>query len=147
MGVFHECPSLVIVKRDIAEVSIRAPPSLPIEEQVVQAYFKNFAILYQSEDTLRGFLPFLVPMYKSSAEGSALRVATWAAALVAISQLPGQRQLAQRATLAYGRAILSVARALQDPTQATSDETLQATLLLCLYEVGPYIQAIVTFVL
>jgi hypothetical protein len=26
--------------------------------------------------------------------------------------------------------------ALQDPIQATSDETLQATLLLCLYEVS-----------
>ncbi|KAG9548581.1 hypothetical protein KCV01_g23762, partial [Aureobasidium melanogenum] len=34
----------------------------------------------------------------------------------------------------YGKAMRIAAAALQDPVQATSDETLQATLLLCLYE-------------
>lgn len=115
---------------------IRPPPSLPIEEEVVRVYFKNFAFLYQNQDTVRGFLPYLVPMYAASEEGSSLRVATHAAALCAISQLPGQRQLAFRAAAAYGEAIKTVATALKDPDRAKSDETLQATLLLCLYEAG-----------
>ena len=55
--------------------------------------------------------------------------------MCAISQLPGQRQLARQATLYYSKAIMAVAVALQDPDQARSDETLQATLLLGLYEV------------
>ena len=54
--------------------------------------------------------------------------------MCAISQLPGQRQLARQATLCYSKAIMAVAVALQDPAQARSDETLQATLLLGLYE-------------
>lgn len=117
---------------------IRPPPSVSIEEQVVRVYFKNFAFLYQSQDTVRGFLPYLVPMYGASEEGSALRVATHAAALCAISQLPGQRQLAFRAASAYGEAIKTVATALKSPSRARSDETLQATLLLSLYEASNF---------
>lgn len=75
-------------------------------------------------------------MYQQSQNGSPLRAATRAAALCAISQLPGQRQLAYQASAMYGKAIMTVAVALQDPVQARSDETLQAILLLCLYEVG-----------
>lgn len=75
-------------------------------------------------------------MYSASAEGSALRKATRAAALCAISQLPAQRQLANKAAQMYSKAIMAVAGALRDPVQAISDETLQATLLLCLYEVS-----------
>jgi len=54
-------------------VTLQPPPSLPIEEQVVEIYFWNFSVLYQNEDTVRGFLPFLVPMYEGSLDGSALR--------------------------------------------------------------------------
>lgn len=74
-------------------------------------------------------------MYAKSERNSALRIATRATALCAISGLPGQRQLTIHATQMYSRAILAVAQALQDPMQARSDETLQATLLLSLYEV------------
>lgn len=116
--------------------TILPPPALPIEEQVVLVYFKNFKTLYQNEDTVQNFLPYLVPMYAASTEGSALRLATRATALCAISQLPAQRQLTQKATQMYSKAIMAVAGALQDPVEALSDETLQATLLLCLYEVS-----------
>jgi hypothetical protein len=122
---------------DLAErtISLQPPPTLSLEEQVVHVYFKNFSMLYKNQDTIRGFLPHLVPMYSNSLEGSALRVATRATALCAISQLPGQKHLAYRATIQYGKSIMAVACALQDPIQARSDETLQATLLLGLFEV------------
>jgi hypothetical protein len=111
-------------------------PTFSIEEEVVDVYFRNFARLYSTQDTVRGFLPFLAPMYGTSLKGSLLRTATHAAALCAISQLPDQNHLQYRAADTYGKAMRIAAGALQDPVQATSDETLQATLLLCLYEVS-----------
>ena len=111
-------------------------PSFSIEEEVVNVYFRNFARLYRTQDTVRGFLPYLAPMYANSPKGSLLRTATHAAALCAISQLPNQKPLQYRAADTYGKAMRIAAEALQDPVQATSDETLQATLLLCLYEVS-----------
>lgn len=103
---------------------------------MVHVYFRNFARLYRSQDTVRGFLPFLAPMYGASSEDSLLRTATHAAALCAISQLPDQKHLQYRAAATYGKAMRVAAGALQDPLKARSDETLQATLLLCLYEVN-----------
>lgn len=118
-----------------ALTTICQQPSFSIEEEVVNVYFRNFARLYSTQDTVRGFLPFLAPMYSTSSKGSLLRIATHAAALCAISQLPDQKHLQLRAADTYGKAMRIAASALQDPVQATSDETLQATLLLCLYEV------------
>lgn len=117
-----------------ALTTICQQPSFSIEEEVVNVYFRNFARLYSTQDTVRGFLPFLAPMYGTSSKGSLLRTATHAAALCAISQLPDQQHLQLRAADTYGKAMRIAAGALQDPVQATSDETLQATLLLCLFE-------------
>ncbi|KAL1311048.1 hypothetical protein AAFC00_001262 [Neodothiora populina] len=122
------------VPQEGATFSLHPPPTVPMEEQVVQVYFKNFRALYYNEDTIQGFLPYLVPMYQTSKRNSALRIATRATALCAISQLPAQRHLTYHATAMYTRAIIAVSSALQDPAEARSDETLQATLLLCLYE-------------
>ena len=119
-----------------ASTTICQQPTFSIEEEVVDVYFRNFARLYKTQDTVRGFLPFLAPMYGTSSKGSLLRTATHAAALCAISQLPDQKHLQYRAADTYGRAMRIAAGALQDPIQATSDETLQATLLLCMYEVS-----------
>ncbi|KAG9585790.1 hypothetical protein KCV04_g22272, partial [Aureobasidium melanogenum] len=122
-------------QRDLeALTTICQQPSFSIEEDVVNVYFRNFARLYQTQDTVRGFLPYLAPMYSNSPKGSLLRTTTHAAALCAISQLPDQKHLQYRAADTYGKAMRIAASALQDPVQATSDETLQATLLLCLYE-------------
>ncbi|KAH0027012.1 hypothetical protein KCU78_g4143, partial [Aureobasidium melanogenum] len=122
-------------QRDLeALTTICQQPSFSIEEDVVNVYFRNFARLYRTQDTVRGFLPFLAPMYSDSPKGSLLRTATHAAALCAISQLPDQKHLQYRAADTYGKAMRIAAGAFQDPLQATSDETLQATLLLCLYE-------------
>ncbi|KEQ99441.1 hypothetical protein AUEXF2481DRAFT_176859 [Aureobasidium subglaciale EXF-2481] len=109
-------------------------PTVSVEEEVVNVYFRNFVRLYRTQDTVREFLPFLAPMYGASSKDSLLRTATHAAALCAISQLPEQRHLQYRAADTYGKAMRIAASALQDPAQATSDETLQATLLMCLYE-------------
>ena len=119
-----------------AMTTICQSPAISIEEAVVNVYFRNFARLYRTQDTVRGFLPFLAPMYGSSSKDSLLRTATHAAALCAISQLPDQKHLQYRAADTYGKAMRIAAHALQDPIQSRSDETLQATLLLCLYEVS-----------
>jgi hypothetical protein len=120
----------------VVSTTICSQPTFSIEEEVVDVYFRNFARLYSTQDTVRGFLPFLAPMYSTSFKGSLLRTATHAAALCAISQLPDQNHLQYRAADTYGKAMRIARHALQDPIQATSDETLQATLLLCLYEVS-----------
>ncbi|THY77795.1 hypothetical protein D6C87_09654 [Aureobasidium pullulans] len=117
-----------------AMTTICQSPAISIEEEVVNVYFRNFARLYRTQDTVRGFLPFLAPMYGASSKDSLLRTATHAAALCAISQLPDQKHLQYRAADTYGKAMRIAAHALQDPIQSRSDETLQATLLLCLYE-------------
>ncbi|CAD0107734.1 unnamed protein product, partial [Aureobasidium uvarum] len=117
-----------------ARTTICQQPTFSIEEEVVQVYFRNFARLYRTQDTVSGFLPFLAPMYSNAAKDSLLQTATHAAALCAISQLPNQEHLHYRAADTYGKAMRIAAGALQDPMQATSDETLQATLLLSLYE-------------
>jgi hypothetical protein len=137
---FRTYDNMMLIQRPsqcdlVVSTTICPQPTFSIEEEVVDVYFRNFARLYSTEDTVRGFLPFLAPMYSTSFKGSLLRTATHAAALCAISQLPDQNHLQYRAADTYGKAMRIAAHALQDPIQATSDETLQATLLLCLYEV------------
>jgi hypothetical protein len=136
---FRTYDNMMLIQRpsqcDLVVSTTICPQPTFSKEEVVDIYFRNFARLYSTEDTVRGFLPFLAPMYSTSFKGSLLRTATHAAALCAISQLPDQNHLQYRAADTYGKAMRIAAHALQDPIQATSDETLQATLLLCLYEV------------
>ena len=87
-------------------------------------------------ETSRGFLGALIPMYENSKPGSPLEIATHAVSLSAVANWPGRRHLGQRAGMIYGRAMRAVQSALQDPKQATSNETLLVILLFSLYEVS-----------
>lgn len=115
-------------------ISIQPPPWLSIQEQAVHVCFKNFDLLYGSYDA-HNLLLALAPMYGASSERSPLRFATHAAALSVIAQLPSKRNLQHEAARTYGKAIKTMAVALQDPEQSQSNETVLATLLLSWYEV------------
>ena len=75
-------------------------------------------------------------MYYAAEQDSAIRLSTSSAALAALSKRPETRHLGLYADKVYGRAMKAVQRALNDPAQCTTDETLQSTLSLAFYEVG-----------
>jgi hypothetical protein len=105
-----------------------------IEQQATSFFFENFAPTSKSKDTSRGFLDLLAPMYEKTSTNSPLSMATEALAVRTAANFPGGKHLLHHAESLYGRALKAVQRAIQEPSQATKDETLLSILLFSIYE-------------
>lgn len=81
-----------------------------------------------------GLLQVAAPLVGSAKDDSALSLATEAVAMAVMAKTPDNERLNQYAAHLYGRALAATQQAMQDPAQATSDETLLAILLFALYE-------------
>jgi Fungal specific transcription factor domain len=89
----------------------------------------------RQQDSMRGYVELLFPMYMDSAEDSVLRQATSAVALATLSNSYRARELRMEAHRAYGKALRAVSPLINDPVMARSDELLMSILLFSLYEV------------
>ncbi|KAF2808082.1 uncharacterized protein BDZ99DRAFT_447247 [Mytilinidion resinicola] len=112
------------------------PPVFPpsTEVQATAFFFRNFVVLPQQAESMRGFLELLVPKYNEESPSSALHSATHAVALSTLGNYPGRQNLLQDASIAYGQALTKLNVALQDPIESKSDATILAVLLFSLYE-------------
>ncbi|GME39747.1 hypothetical protein GTA08_BOTSDO10878 [Neofusicoccum parvum] len=105
-----------------------------IENQATAFFFRNFVLPPQQAESARGFFDILVPYYNSTPEASPLHLATHAVSLSVLGNYPGRSQMMREAARFYGQALQRAQQALQDPTQAKSDETLLTIMLFVLYE-------------
>ena len=105
-----------------------------IEHQATSFFFENFAPKSKSKETSRGFLDLLAPMYEKTPTNSPLSMATEALAVRTAANFPEDKNLLHHAESLYGRALKAVQRAIQEPSQATSDETLLSILLFSIFE-------------
>ncbi|KAF9634258.1 hypothetical protein BFW01_g5153 [Lasiodiplodia theobromae] len=109
--------------------------SFSIENQATAFFFRNFVLLPQHDETARGFFELIVPYYNSTPAESTFHLATHAVSLAVLGNYPGRSHLLQESASFYGKALQKAQKALQDPVQARSDETLLTIMLFVLYEV------------
>lgn len=82
------------------------------------------------------FVQVLPQLYANTLQNSALQLALRAVAFYTAGRSPEHRQYASFGSHLYGSALREVQRAVLDPVQVNSNETLMATLLLSVYEVS-----------
>jgi hypothetical protein len=97
-------------------------------------FFKNLVSMPRSNDSLRGYIEILGPMYVKAKSNSLLHQATQALSLASLSNGRKSPLLRLEARRLYGKALNAVGLAIQDPVAARSDEVLMAILLFSLYE-------------
>lgn len=126
------------LERCIWSLANDLPPTLtlPPEFEAVPFFFKNFALLPQQAESMRGYLELLVPLHSQARPSSALHLATDTVALAVYGNYPGRDHLLQGAMKMYGKALKKLNEDLTDPMLSKSDESILATLILSLYEVS-----------
>ena len=97
-------------------------------------FLKNFAAPPRQEDSIRGYLEILLPIYQNAPVDSLVHQATAAVALASLSNSFKTRLLRMEAQKLYGKALREVGNAIKDPILARSDELLMSILLFSLYE-------------
>lgn len=133
--IFPPDSSLLSAFFSLRGFSIPQSLHVSIENQATAFFFRNFVLPPQQAESARGFFDILVPYYNSTPEASPLHLATHAVSLSVLGNYPGRSQMMREAARFYGQALQRAQQALQDPTQAKSDETLLTIMLFVLYEV------------
>ncbi|KAL1623237.1 hypothetical protein SLS56_008405 [Neofusicoccum ribis] len=132
--IFPPDSSLLSAFFSLRGFSIPQSLHVSIENQATAFFFRNFVLPPQQAESARGFFDILVPYYNSTPEASPLHLATHAVSLSVLGNYPGRSQMMREAARFYGQALQRAQQALQDPTQAKSDETLLTIMLFVLYE-------------
>jgi hypothetical protein len=127
-----------LVGQSIIGSSFKVPPSLDSPgsrmNYAVSFFFQNLVAMPRANDSLRGYLEILGPMYVKAKSNSLLHQATHALALASLSNGRKSPLLRLEARRLYGRALHQVGIAIQDPVAARSDEVLMSIMLFSLYE-------------
>ena len=125
----------VLRARDLAGQDIPKPLVLTEwRENAVARFFMDYVL---HSDAVSNTTIVLPGLYNSSDAGACLKDALHATAFVNQANHFGLKWLATEADAAYGRALASLNRVLQDPTEALKDTTLATAFLIGLYEVRP----------
>lgn len=82
-----------------------------------------------------GILSCCARLFSHSSRSPALHAALSAVSLGMVSRRVRQDYLSSRALSSYGIALTAIQKAIQDPVDAKTDETLLSILMLSLYEV------------
>ena len=123
----------ILKARDLAELGIPKPFSVTHwREGAVTRFFTDYVL---GSDAVPNTTIFLPGLYSSSEAGACLKDAIHAAAFMNQANQLGLEWIAIEANVAYGHALASLMRALQDPVEALKDTTLAAPFVLGLYEV------------
>jgi hypothetical protein len=108
--------------------------SVPKDISATSFFFQSHITWPKHDDSVRGFLEALPPMYKQSSPNSLLHKAVYAVSLGALSNARKSTPLRVEARREYGTALQELGVAIKSPSSATSDETLMSILLFALYE-------------
>ena len=114
--------------------SVPKPLGETTERQALSFFFSEFVALPRHQDTARGFIEYLLPIYSDARRNSPLLDATAAAALAALSHKRRSQQLMVHSHMHYGKAVTALQEAIGDPNIAKSNETLMSIMILGLFE-------------
>lgn len=106
---------------------------LPASGFVMRVWFE--AILPRCQQVYGGILACFKDLFTHCSRSPALHAALSAMSLGMISRRVQQEYLLAKALASYGIALTAIQRAIEDPEDAKSDETLLAILALSFYEV------------
>ncbi|KAL6715136.1 hypothetical protein ACLMJK_007399 [Lecanora helva] len=112
-------------------------PSLPESEEshAVNWFVSSFALYPRDTQADRGFIELLPLLYSSLKHGSPLALALVASSRAIYGKWEHRRKDAETLALPdFGNALAATRKALEDPEQSSSDETLMAICLLGFYE-------------
>lgn len=124
--------------------SIRCLPGIDVipgalkvtpEEVALASWFEKFILLYRNQESRRGYLEYLLPMYTSARHDSPLALATSALAMIIFSGPPSHRPILDMALKVLGDTLALTRKALEDPVESKNDQTLMTILLLSMAEV------------
>lgn len=113
--------------------------STPIEQRATCHLLADYVLVSDSPGGRRGYYKFVYKILtRPSGPSKSLLSAFKAVSIVALSSRPGASHLVVEAESHYAKALREVNKAIQDPTQVKSDDTLASVLLLAFYEVSIY---------
>lgn len=119
--------------RDLAEQDVpRSFAATEWRENAVARFFRDYVL---ASDAVPNTTIVLPGLYNSSDAGACLKDGLHAAAFVNQANHLGLEWLAIEANAAYGHALASLTRVLQDPVEALKDTTLATAFVIGLYEV------------
>ena len=106
------------------------------EQGAICFFFSTYVLMPQNNESRRGYLDCLLPLYTTAKHNSLLSLATSAVALAITGNYPNKRTEKHLGEQMIGKVLGSVGQILQDPIESKKDETLVAVLLLAMYEVS-----------
>ena len=119
--------------RDSAEKGIPKPFLVTDwREDAVGRLFTDYVL---GSDVVPNTTIFLPGLYGTSDAGACLKDVIYAVAFANQANRLGLAWIATEANTAYGHALASLAKVLQDPVEALKDTTLATTFVMSLYEV------------
>lgn len=123
-------PSTQMVER--ATVIIRGL-SVPPEDEATSYFFHNF--VSENPASLTAYSHMLPTIYRQGSSYSALYKIIEAIGLAGISNVKQAPELMVAAGQKYARVLRAITASIQDPKEASTDQTLIAVMLLGLFEV------------
>lgn len=113
----------------------------PIEQRATCHLLADYVLVSDSPGGRRGYYKFVYKILtRPNGPSRCLLSAFKAVSIVALSSRPGASHLVVEAESHYAKALREVNKAIQDPSQVKSDDTLASVLLLAFYEVSTPIQ-------
>lgn len=111
--------------------------STPIEQRATCHLLADYVLVTDSPGGRRGYYKFVYKILtRPNGPSKCLLSAFKAVSMVALSSRPGASHLMVEAESNYAKALREVNKAIQDPSQVKSDDTLASVLLLAFYEVS-----------
>lgn len=111
--------------------------STPLEQRATCHLLADYVLVTDSPGGRRGYYKFVYKILtRPNGPSKCLLSAFRAVSMVALSSRPGASHLVVEAESHYAKALREVNKAIQDPSQVKSDDTLASVLLLAFYEVS-----------
>lgn len=109
----------------------------PVEQRATCHLLADYVLVSDSPGGRRGYYKFVYKILtRPNGPSKSLLSAFKAVSFVALSSRPGASHLVVEAESHYAKALREVNKAIQDPSQVKSDDTLASVLLLAFYEVS-----------
>ena len=99
------------------------------EDLAICKFFNNFVCVPRHHEAIRGFLDCLPSLFNHAPSGSVVPLATSAIALIVNTKNPRHRHEGTLSRKRFGKAMMMIRKALEDPIESIKDETLMAVLV------------------
>lgn len=117
--------------------------SVPLEDQATYYFFYNF--VSQDPASLQTYSHVMPTVYRQNSSFNALPNIIEAIGLAGVSNVKQAPQLMAAAGMKYTRALRAITASIQDPKEASTDQTLITIMLLGLFEVLYTLEMVLRF--